>query len=173
MRRASAAGVLALALAVIGVGAPSGFAAVVQFKADLRGRAEVPAVATPGKGDLTAQLDTDTHVLTYKVTYTGLSGPAMTAHLHGPAKAGQTAPPLVTVTDASSPISGHATLTPAQEADLQRGLWYFDVQTAVHPDGEIRGQIKRVVDWGEADSPAGPPSGWQYMPRGNAQIGNR
>jgi hypothetical protein len=33
-------------------------------------------------------------------------------------------------------------LSPSQLAELQAGLWYFDIHTAACPEGEIRGQIK-------------------------------
>ena len=43
--------------------------------------------------------------------------------------------------DLASPIRGDATLTDAQMKDLQDGKWYFNIHTAAHPDGEIRGQL--------------------------------
>ena len=52
--------------------------------------------------------------------------------------------PVVVVKDPTNPISGTAILTPAQEADLLAGKWYFNVHTAAHPGGEIRGQVERL-----------------------------
>jgi len=147
-------------------------AETLQFKAHLTGRGEVPANDTGGKGDLVAQVDTNTHVLTYKVTYKGLTGPATMAHFHGPAKAGADAPPIIAVEDPASPISGHATVTDAQISELEKGLWYFNVHTAANPDGELRGQVKRVVDWASAESPATPPD-LHDMPRMPTNISNR
>jgi hypothetical protein len=71
-----------------------------------------------------------------------LSGDATAAHFHGPAtpgvNAGVTVPMKAPLT---SPITGEATLTPEQAADLMAGKWYFNVHTAANPGGEIRGQL--------------------------------
>ncbi len=42
----------------------------------------------------------------------------------------------------ASPITGSATLTDAQIADLEAGKWYVNLHTAAHPAGEIRGQVR-------------------------------
>ncbi len=43
----------------------------------------------------------------------------------------------------TSPVSGQATLTDAQAADLLAGRWYINLHTAANPGGEIRGQVTR------------------------------
>jgi hypothetical protein len=151
MRSALIFGAAALALALAG---PS-VASTMHFKAHLNGASEVPANNTAGTGDVTASLDTATKLFSYKVTYKGLTGAATMAHFHGPAKAGANAPPIVVVADPGSPIGGEATLTDPQIADLKKGLWYFNVHTAANPGGEIRGQVKRDVSWGEAEAAPG------------------
>jgi hypothetical protein len=87
-------------------------------------------------------------VLTYNVTYEGLSGPAVAAHIHGPAAPGANGPPVVPFANAASPITGTATLTDAQAADLAAGKWYVNVHTAANKGGEIRGQIREIGDDG-------------------------
>jgi hypothetical protein len=159
----------ALALALAGPALGS----TVHFRAHLNGKGEVPANKTAGSGDLTASLDTATKLFTYKVTYQGLTGTATMAHFHGPAKAGANAPPIVVVADPGSPISGEATLTDPQIADLKRGLWYFNVHTAADPGGEIRGQVKRDVNWADAESPAGAGQDLRDLPRQPASISAR
>ena len=69
----------------------------------------------------------------------------LAAHFHGPAAAGANAPPVVPVpaTALASPIKGDATLTDAQAADLAAGKWYFNIHTAAHGPGEIRGQVEK------------------------------
>lgn len=111
------------------------------FTARLSGDQEVPAVMGSGTGTLKAQLDPASRKLTYEVTYSGLSGPATAAHFHGPAAAGQNAGVVVPVASAATPIRGEATLTEQQAADLRAGRMYFNVHTAAHPGGEIRGQV--------------------------------
>ena len=98
-------------------------------------------IASTGKGAGTFTYDPATHVLTYNVTYEGLSGPAVAAHIHGPAAPGANGPPVVPFANAASPITGTATLTDAQAADLAAGKWYVNVHTAANKGGEIRGQI--------------------------------
>jgi hypothetical protein len=65
----------------------------------------------------------------------------MAAHIHGPAEPGANAPPVVPFANAASPITGTATLTDVQAADLAAGKWYVNVHTAANRGGEIRGQI--------------------------------
>ncbi len=111
------------------------------YMAMLKGADEVPANDTAGKGMVMASLDTSTKTLTYTVEYSGTTGPAIMAHFHGPAAPGANAPPVITVANPASPSSGTATLTDAQIADLKAGKWYFNVHTAAHKGGEIRGQL--------------------------------
>jgi hypothetical protein len=131
----------ALSVALVLFAASAAGAATQRFTAALKGADEVPANQTTGTGRVSATLDTATKVLTYKATYAGLTGPATMAHFHGPAAPGVNAPPTVPVAKPASPISGSATLTDAQIADLTSGKWYFNVHTAAHPGGEIRGQM--------------------------------
>jgi hypothetical protein len=100
-------------------------------------------ITSSGTGTGTFTYDPATHTLTYNVTYSGLSGPAAAAHIHGPAEPGANAPPVVPFANAASPITGTATLTDAQAADLAAGKWYVNVHTAANRGGEIRGQIVR------------------------------
>ena len=81
-------------------------------------------------------------MLTWTVTYTGLTGAVTAAHFHGPAAMGAKADPVVPLeAPFASPIKGSATLTDAQATDLSAGMWYFNLHTAKYPDGEIRGQV--------------------------------
>lgn len=116
-------------------------AETVTFKATLSGAAEVPAKTTLGHGEATATLDTATRTLIYSVTYSDLTGPATMGHIHGPAAVGVNAPVVVPFANPASPISGTATLTDAQIADLLAGKYYTNVHTAANPGGEIRGQL--------------------------------
>ena len=98
-------------------------------------------VSSPGKGSGAFTYDPATHTLTYNVTYEGLTGPAAAAHIHGPADPGGNAGVVVPFASAASPITGTATLTDAQAADLMAGKYYVNVHTVANRGGEIRGQI--------------------------------
>ena len=116
----------------------------VSMKNQLTGAQEVPAVTTGGTGTIDTTFDKSTNVLTWTITYAGLSGPVTAGHFHGPAAAGANAGVAVPFTgDLSSPIRGKATLTAAQVADLTAGRWYANLHTAKNPGGEIRGQLTK------------------------------
>ena len=118
------------------------YAEVLNMTATLDGKTEVPATDSKGTGKLEATFDTTSSELQWTVTYEGLTGDATAAHFHGPAAAGANAKPVVPITGAlTSPITGSAKLTAEQAGQLQEGMWYFNVHTAAHPDGEIRGQV--------------------------------
>jgi hypothetical protein len=118
------------------------FAEMVSYKADLKGSTEVPPNDSKGTGAVDATYDTTSKKLTWTIIYSNLTGPATAAHFHGPAMANANAPPVVPISgNLASPIKGDATLTDAQAADLKGGSWYFNIHTAAHKDGEIRGQV--------------------------------
>lgn len=129
------AGVLALAT-------PS-MAATMTFKAALSGKSEVPANTTAGTGEVTATYDTATKKLTWKGSYSGLTGAATAAHFHGPAGEGKNAGVMVPISPATSPLEGSATLNDAQAKALMDGEMYVNVHTAANQGGEIRGQLKK------------------------------
>ena len=115
---------------------------LVAFTTQLRGANEVPPNASQGSGSVDAVLNTDTNLLRWKVSFSGLSGPATMAHFHGPAAIGANAGVVLPWTGPiTSPLEGRATLTPAQAADLIAGRWYANIHTAAHPGGEVRGQM--------------------------------
>ena len=114
----------------------------VKLGGRLSGANQVPPVASDGGGSAEVTLNKDTNLLTWKITYTGLSGPARAAHFHGPATTAQAVGVILGFTGSvESPIQGTATVTPAQAADILAGKWYANVHTAKNPGGEIRAQI--------------------------------
>ena len=135
---------LAVFIASTVLGAAPAFADMAAFKADLKGSTEVPANDSKGSGTVDATYDSTSKKLSWTVTYTGLTGPATAAHFHGPATATTNAPPVVPLSgNLASPIKGEATLTDAQAAELLGGQIYFNVHTAAHKDGEVRGQVMK------------------------------
>jgi hypothetical protein len=139
-------------LALVGT-ALTALAAQVNFGATLSGAEEVPPNDSPGTGTLEVDYDSETNLFNYTVTYSGLTGDPTAAHFHGPAAPGENAPPVIPVEGPlASPISGTATLTDAQEAELLGGMWYFNLHTAQYPDGELRGQVLQVGGSGEVST---------------------
>jgi hypothetical protein len=124
--------------------ATASFAEEVKMKADLSAAQEVPATKSDGKGSAAVTYDTAGKKLSWTVSYSGLSGPATAAHFHGPAEAGKNAGVAVPIPNqATSPVTGSATLTDAQAADLMGGKYYVNIHTAANPGGEIRGQVTK------------------------------
>ena len=135
---------LAVGLAAF-AGGPA-LAEVLHYKVALTSAAETPPHDSKGTGTLNATYDTDTKALEWTIDYSGLTGPAIAAHFHGPAPAGKAAPIEVGLTgDLSSPIKGSATLTDAQAKDLMDGMMYFNIHTAANKGGEIRGQMEKTM----------------------------
>ena len=114
---------------------------VVRLGAQLSGAAEVPPKAVPGTGSAEVNYNRDTGMLSWRVSYSGLTGPLTGAHFHGPAGPTANANIVVPIANAPSPIAGEARITPAQAGDLMAGLWYLNLHTAANPPGEIRGQV--------------------------------
>ena len=135
------AGTAALTLALAAAGPAS--AEMVAMKAQLSGTSEVPATTSKGAGSADVTFDTASKKLSWKLNYTGLSGPATMAHFHGPADTSKNAGVVVPIPNTASGSEGSATLTDAQAADLLSGKYYVNVHTAANPAGEIRGQVTK------------------------------
>ena len=134
-------------LATLALGATialAGPAFAEKMKVTLDSKSEVPPNTSAGTGTADVDYDAASKKLTWKLTYSGLSGPATGAHFHGPAEAGKNAGVKVAIPNAtSSPAEGSAILTDEQAADLTAGKYYINVHTAANPGGEIRGQVTK------------------------------
>lgn len=134
-------------LAMLALGTTVAFAGPAfaeKMKATLDGKSEVPPNASAGAGTADIDYDAASKKLSWKLTYSGLTGPATAAHFHGPAEPGKNAGVAVAIPNATtSPTEGSATLTDAQAADLAAGKYYINVHTAANPGGEIRGQVTK------------------------------
>jgi hypothetical protein len=134
-------------LATLAFGAAVAFAGPAladKMKVTLDGKSQVPPNTSAATGTADLDYDPASKKLSWKVTYTGLSGPATAAHFHGPAEAGKNAGVAVAIPNAgTSPVEGSATLTDAQAADLVGGKYYINIHTAANPGGEIRGQVTK------------------------------
>ncbi len=120
-------------------------AASSSIRVPLTGASCVPPVETSGTGTAALTYDAATRVVTWSVTYSGLSSPTTMAHFHGPATQGKNGPVVIWLTTQGSspgnPITGQATLTPEQAQQFAAGDWYVNVHTQSHPACELRGQV--------------------------------
>jgi CHRD domain-containing protein len=117
-------------------------ASPMEFSAKLNSRQEVPnprGVPVRAGGSFTAKLTGTT--LTWKLTFSHLSGAAVAAHIHSGAKrkAGPVIVPLCGPCKTTS--AGSAKVSTAVAKKLQSGDTYVNVHTSKNPNGEIRGQL--------------------------------
>jgi hypothetical protein len=121
-------------------------AASLSFTVPLTGAQQVPPVETSGTGTANLSYDPSTRVVTWTITFSGLSSDTTMAHFHGPAASGKNAPVKVWLSEkgaaVTSPINGSATLSPADAQEFLSGEMYVNVHTKNHPAGEIRGQVQ-------------------------------
>lgn len=116
-----------------------------------------PANTSTALGTMDVFYTRDTRVLTYSVSWSGLTGPVTAMHIHGLATAGFNAPVFQNIITGTG---GIVTPGPAygatgkisaslfidgvtiREQDLLNGNFYMNIHTAVYGGGEIRGQIR-------------------------------
>jgi hypothetical protein len=128
-----------------GGGEIRGQAMPIVLNVTLNGASERPnPVVTTGTGS--GILTLIGNQLTYDISYSGLSGTATAAHIHGPAGLETAAGVLFPLSaagafGASGRLAGTATLTAEQLAALAGGLTYANIHTAANGGGEIRGQV--------------------------------
>ncbi len=116
-------------------------AETVTFHATMNARTKCPQRPRTARGP-SRRRSTRNESVDLHVTYSGLTGPATAAHIHGPAAAGANAGVLVPMkAPLDSPIKGSATLTDDQVKELMAGQMYANVHTATNPGGELRGQL--------------------------------
>jgi hypothetical protein len=136
---------IATAVLILGALALPARAETVNLGADLSARNEVPPNPSSGSGRADIRLDTTSGNLSWTINYSGLSGPLTAAHFHGPAATSANAGVIVPIASggATPPLSGMATLSPQQVADVLAGRWYVNLHTGANPGGELRGQVVR------------------------------
>ena len=136
--------------ALLGSATPS-LAAAINIQADLKASSEVPPNTSSATGKATVTYDPATKQVTWEGSFSGLSGPATAAHIHGPAAAGKNAGVIVPLSQSgvafTSPFKGSATLAADKAAalasDLSSGEAYVNIHTKANPGGEIRGQLAK------------------------------
>jgi len=149
MRRI-AIGLATLALAVAGLASASASTSH-KISAPLTVKQEVPkqVVKAPNAKGLfagTIVQNGKNATLKFKLSYSGLSGPATAAHIHLGKRgvAGNVLVPLC-AGNCHSGMKGTATFKSDVADKIEHGQTYVNVHTAKNPNGEIRGQVK-VID---------------------------
>jgi CHRD domain len=175
---------LAVGIAVLGA---AGVATVAvagdrgDLRTDLTGYEEVPAVSTEGDGSFQARIARDAEEIEYELSYGGLNGPVLQAHIHlaqedvnggisvflctnlDNAPGVQACPQEGTVTGTIRPADvigpEEQGIAPGEFAELVRairaGVAYVNVHSEPQPGGEIRGQIGDEDDDPDDDDRSG------------------
>ena len=134
--------------------------------AELSGFQEVPPISTGGAGEFRAELNAAETELTYRLEYSGTVGTPSMAHIHfgtpgvnggviaflcgGAGKPLCPAAGTVTGTITAADVIGPADqgITNGQFSEVLRamaeGSVYVNIHTAAYPNGEIRGQLKKL-----------------------------
>jgi hypothetical protein len=139
-----------------------------KFSATLTGYEETPTLSVAGTGSLSAQISRDETSVSYTLSYSSLTGPALAAHIHlgmpaiaggviaflcdtdaGTAQipdcpgAGGTVSGSIEAADVIGPAGQGITAGEFEElvAAMRFGATYANVHTTAFPSGEIRGQI--------------------------------
>ncbi|MFM7645204.1 MAG: CHRD domain-containing protein [Sphingomonadales bacterium] len=122
----------------------------------LTGALNFPPTASPALGKMNIHYNTTTKLLTYSISWSGLTGAVTGAAIHGLAPTGFPANPVqnflttaiircatVSTTSCGS-ISGRlfADGIVVTEENILNGVYYVSIRTAANPFGEIRAQIK-------------------------------
>lgn len=151
--------VVAMGLALTALAGASPRADTYALTARLAARSEVPMPTGARAGAVglftgkAVELENDRARLTWRLTFSKLTGRAVAAHIHvGRAgKAGGVMAPLCA--PCRSGQRGTARITHGQLRIVRRGGTYVNVHTAKNTAGEIRGQVKAT----EASSGSDPP----------------
>ena len=122
----------------------------------LTGALNVPQSTSSGLGKMNIHYNTTTKILTYSMSWSGLTGAVTGAAIHGMAPAGF--PAAILQNFSTSAITRCSTVSNTScgsysgrlfvdgvlvtEENLMNGVYYVSIRTAANPAGEIRAQIK-------------------------------
>jgi hypothetical protein len=140
--------VLVSALGVAGLASAGGQGDIYKLRANLTPGAEVPkpeGVPAGARGVFTGrsvELANDKARLTWKLTFSSLSGKAVAAHIHL-GRRGKAGGVLVALCGpCRSGTTGRAMITHVQHNKIEKGATYVNVHTPKNAAGEIRGQMR-------------------------------
>jgi hypothetical protein len=163
----AAAGVLVLGFAVSGLASSGGATGplaetseetteattegpvATKWRAALTTAQEVPRpqgvkAGAGGTFAVTVTEDGGKYSASFKLVYKNLTGKAVAAHVHK-GKPGKNGPVVVTLCGrCPNGKTGTASVSKAVVAAMKAGAAYVNVHTAKNPNGEIRGQVKKI-----------------------------
>ena len=135
-----------------------------KLTANLKARFEVPkpqGVPTGATGLFTGtavELENDRARLTWRLTFSKLSGRAGAAHIHA-GKVGKAGGVIVALCGpCRNGQRGNTSISHAQLRSIRAGRTYVNVHTAKNAAGEIRGQVKASETSGGSTDSAPPPT---------------
>ena len=102
---------------------------------------EMPPVSEFSMGNAFMTYDTKTAMLCFSISYLNLSSAEVAAHFHGPGSPGVNAAILFGLPSGTPKTGCVGPLDTAQRRALLEGRFYINIHTAIHPDGELRGQV--------------------------------
>ena len=120
--------------------------AETMFVADLNGLGVAPPADSTGRGFAAVVLNDSETLAHFQVYFSNLHALSTTGAIHFPGGVGENVPPSIKLSFPSGPSSlGYATgtlnPTPEMVQHLKNGLWYVQINSALFPNGEIRGQF--------------------------------
>lgn len=104
----------------------------------------IPTNSSPATGTVTGTYDPTSKVLSYTLTFSGLTGAPNGAHFHygDPKHTGAVFIPFTNLpTGTSGTITRTTTLTDAQPDSFKLGHVYANIHTQQNPKGEIRANV--------------------------------
>ncbi|HEU0246684.1 MAG TPA: CHRD domain-containing protein [Gaiellaceae bacterium] len=156
---------MALALVLVGLALAAPERDTYNLTANLKARFEVPkpkGVPTGATGLFTGkaiELDNDRGRLTWRLTFSKLSGRAAAAHIHS-GRVGKAGGVMVALCgQCRNGQRGSVTISHAQIRTIRTGRTYVNIHTAKNGAGEIRGQVKASeAGSGSSSDPTPPPT---------------
>lgn len=120
----------------------AGIATADEFKVNLSGDQEVPAVQTSATGSGAVTVEDDKSIKG-KITTFDIKGTGAHIHEGAPGKNGPDIITLKKTSDNEWSVPGGTKLTDAQYDAYKAGNLYINVHSDANKGGEIRGQLKR------------------------------
>lgn len=153
----------AIALTIAAVSLGSAQKDTFKLVANLKVRSEVPKPTGTRPGEtgtftgIAVELANDNARLTWRLTYSKLTGKAVAAHIHT-GKVGKAGNVMVALCGpCANGKKGAVTITHAQLNTIRAGRAYVNIHTPKNPAGEIRGQVKASRTASDDSPPAPPP----------------